>query len=463
LLLLDSQRPTPTNWFEVLKSPQGPSVLTESAEVEPFDITKIVGIQILSGGRKALFINAFLYHHIKSSTKEIMTEVVDSKWEEDKYKSVYQMSGLSPALKVGVGSLDLKPRRAKIATDVSIKIDGQQIHRNKSGSVGDIKDQIIETFSKGRTVGVKSQVAGLVSANSEAIGVVINPSRMFTVSKISSDEVVSYIDSLDETLLRRSPGSILWPHPIFESHITSINGVNRENDKFPNEYVDLLQHLLGVPSALGLLIYSLDSQIDTQHNIEANLYSKLNLIDEGLIGESEKLEGSWQELVKDKNGNWLVLRNAIPADYAQMSEIAIRNFRQAPNYAYLQTPEGSIQLEKYIAANTPEGIKDLCTKPNNVCNLVVEKDGKILGFRVIRKNDDVADGRRMHTSLDETDRGIGKILLSKSEKMAKQAGCSTMEVHATGSSYAWFERNGFKNHGVRTNTISIYYLMIKEL
>lgn len=462
MLLLESHLPA-TNWFEVLKSPQGPSLLTESAEVEPLEITKIIGIQILSGGRKALFINAFLDQHIKSSSAKIRTEVVDSKWNEDKYKDVYQMSGLTPVLKAGVGSLDLKTGQAKIASDVSIKIDGQQIHRNRTGSVGDIKEKLIETFSKGRTVGVKSQVAGLVSSAHEAIGVVINPSRVFTTSKISPDKIVSYVNSLDEGLLRRSPGSILWPHPTIEAHITSINGKDRRSNGFSHEHIDLLQHLLGVPTALGTLIHSLDMKMSTELHKDANLYAKLNLVDNGLIDSTEKLGGNWQELVKDKNGDWLVLRNAVEADYVQMSEIAIRNFREAPNYSYLQTPEGRGQQEKYIAANTPEGIKDLCTKPNNVCNLVVEKDGRILGFRVIRKNDDVADGRRMHTALDETGRGIGKILLSKSEKMAKQSGCKTMEVHATGNSYAWFERNGFKNHGVRPNTISDYYLMIKEL
>jgi ribosomal protein S18 acetylase RimI-like enzyme len=196
---------------------------------------------------------------------------------------------------------------------------------------------------------------------------------------------------------------------------------------------------------------------------DVNLYSKLKLAERGLINEGKTLEGSWQELVRDSNGEWITLRNATEADYVQMSEIAINNFRYAPNYSYLQQPEGREQQEKYIAANSPDGIRDLCSKSNNVCNLVLEKDGKILGFRVVRKEDDVADGRRMHTSLSETGRGIGRILLRKSEKIAKQAGCKTMEVHATGNSYIWFEKYGFKDLGIRPNTISDYHLMVKEL
>ncbi len=321
----------------------------------------------------------------------------------------------------------------------------------------------MEHFSQSRTIGVKSQVAGLIRANGDLHGVVVNPSRGFTTTRISPDEVVKYVSSLDETALRRSPGSILWPHPAIEKHIIAIGGIERSSDIFSRAYVDLLQHLLGAPVALSLVFDNLNQRSMKGVDGDISLYSKLKLAERGLINEGNTLEGSWQELVRDDHGDWITLRNAKEEDYEQMSEIAINNFKYAPNYSYLQTPEGREHQEKYIAANSPDGIRDLCSKANNVCNLVLEKDGKILGFRVVRKEEDIADGRRMHTSLGETGRGIGRILLRKSEKIAKQAGCKTMEVHATGNSHSWFEKYGFKSLGIRPNTISDYHLMVKEL
>jgi hypothetical protein len=452
-----------TQWYEILSSFNGPVKLSESQSFDPLDLNRIIDIHILAGTRKASFISAYIKHNVRTLGRATQTAVDGSAWSEDLHKDRYQMSGISPALKVGVGPLDLTEGQVRLATDVTIKVDGQQKHRNLTSDIPYIKSELVNIFSKDRTVGVKSQVAGLGRGKDGLVGIVMSPSMVFTTSRIPVDKVVSYVESLDDGALRRSPGSILWPHPSIEPHITSISGVGRESEKFTQLYVDLLQHLLGVPNAIRLLVSALDHKMGVELGAEDNLFGKIDLVEQGLLGPDEKFEGNWQELVKDNNGDILTLRNARPGDYVQMSDIAIRNFKEAPNYQYLQSEEGRSQQEKYIAANSPEGIKDLCGKPNNVCNLVVEKDGEILGFRVIRKNDDVADGRRMHTSLLETGRGIGGILLKKSEKIAKQVGCRTMEVHATGKSYKWFEKKGFINHGIRPNSISDYYLMIKEL
>ena len=452
-----------SDWYRILKSKEGPAVLSDRGELDFVVAGDIVRIGILAGSRKAAFIAAYLRKNIIPGDNVIETDIYEAEWNEDSYKNLYQMSGISPALKVGVAPRMEKDGDVRVATDVTVKIDGKQVHRNLKSDVEEIKEQLVEHFSQSRTIGVKSQVAGLIRANGDLHGVVVNPSRGFTTTRISPDEVVKYVSSLDETALRRSPGSILWPHPVIEKHIIAIGGIERSSDIFSRAYVDLLQHLLGAPVALSLVIDNLNQRSIKGADENVNLYSKLRLAERGLINEGKTLEGSWQELVRDDYGDWITLRNANEDDYEQMSQIAINNFKYAPNYSYLQTPEGREQQEKYITANSPDGIRDLCSKTNNVCNLVLEKDGKILGYRVVRKEEDVADGRRMHTSLGETGRGIGRILLRKSEKIAKQAGCKTMEVHATGNSHSWFEKYGFKNFGIRPNTISDYHLMVKEL
>lgn len=462
--MLSVDRLESTDWFSILSSGDGPESLAQAEDAAPELVGAINKIGIVAGSRKALFIGAYLKANLRFSRSDVSMHQYISRWEEDIHKNTYQMSGLSPVLKVGVSPEMLKQtNQVNLASDVSTKIDGHQVHKSLTSPIAEITQELVATLGKDRTVGVKSQVAGLVGSDDRLLGVSINPSMTFTTSKIEPEDVVKYVASLKEDSLRRSPAGILWPHPMIEPHITAIDGIDRRDPLFVEKYIDLLQHLLGVPTALGKLVGYLDRDVGEEMGDSANLFGHLDLKESGLLKDHEKLEGNWRELVKDNKGSWVVLRNATPDDYPSMSQIAITNFREAPNYAYLQTLEGKSTQEKYITANNLEGIEDLCSKPNNVCNLVLEENGKILGFRVVRKNDDIADGRRLHTALEETGRGLGRILLNKSEKMAKQAGCKIMEVHATGSSYPWFERNGFESYGIRPNTISDYYLMIKEL
>lgn len=464
LLQPEQTYPRNVDWYSELSSQIGPDSLVRAKIEDPVLVDQIVAVCILSGTRKAAFVSAFFRENVRTVDGVLPVTQINPVWSEDLHKDKYQMSGVPSVLKVGV-SVDklLAEGAASVSSDVSVKVDGKQLHRYLSAPLSEIRESLVDTLTRERTIGVKSQIAGLVRNNNGLQGVVINPSMTYTTSRLSPEEIDLYLASLDEAKVRRSPGAILWPHPIIEPHITTIDGIDRLDARFHGKYLDLLQHLLGVPVLLRLLIKQLDKRIGEPVENDENLYGLLNLNRIGLLGENEKLDGNWQELVRDNRGEWLILRNAKPADYKQMSDIAIRNFKEAPNYAYLQSADGRSQQEKYIAANTPEGIQDLCSKANNICNLVIEKEGKILGFRVVRQNNDVADGRRMHTDLDETGRGIGRLLLSRSEKFAKQVGCKTMEVHATGESYAWFERSGFKNQGIRPNTISDYYLMIKEL
>lgn len=455
----------PENIYSVLSSEQGPDFLNNVDAREYLDLQNINKVTIRTGTRKGLFINSFLDTNLRLGGVSVPSEIVEPYWQEDNHKGDYLMPGMSAVLKAGVlpEGVFIQDGGLSISSDVSTSIDGQPIHKYTTTELAQVKLELKALLEQDHVVNVNSQVAGILGIKDQACGVVINPTISFTTSKLSDDEISGYFDSLNESQLRRSPGGILWPHPVIWNHINSIDGVAKDDPQFAAQQLDLLKSLLGVPTELRPLIEFLDKVGQYYTSSEANLFGLINLSDTGLMGERQRLEGSWHELIPNNQGELLLLRNARPADYVGMSDVATTNFREAPNYAYLRKPENHLLLEKYIAANTLSGIADLCSKETNILNLVVEDGRQIFGFRIVRKNGLIADGRRMHASLHQTNRGIGKILLSRSEQIAKQAGCETMEVHATGESYSWFERHGFLDHGIRPNTISDYHLMIKSL
>lgn len=140
-------------------------------------------------------------------------------------------------------------------------------------------------------------------------------------------------------------------------------------------------------------------------------------------------------------------------DVEEISQIVHQNFDEAPSYRGL-TPDAR---EKYKKANTPEGIAETSSDPDNIVSLVVrDENDMVVGYRVVRRGElreewdglpvgtPVAEGKRMHIARGFDGKGLGKSLLRLSEEVAKEQGYDYMVVNASGDSYHFFMNCGYE-------------------
>lgn len=157
--------------------------------------------------------------------------------------------------------------------------------------------------------------------------------------------------------------------------------------------------------------------------------------------------------IQDKFGDVYEASFVEPEDAAEISAIVQRNFDEAPSYLNLTSEARA----KYKAANTAEGIIETSSDPKNIASLVVrDKDGHVVGYRVVRKGElrqtwkdhqageQVAEGKRMHIARDFDGRGLGTALLRLSEEIARKQGYQVMVVNASGDSYHFFMHAGYE-------------------
>jgi len=454
-------------YFQILSGDRGPVFLADQLKIpDAIRLKNVDRINIVSGSRKGQFIKSGIGQICDISGCAIPTEIRPSVWNEDKNNRTYIIPNMVPALKAGVVQKDqsIFSNEMNISTDVETEIEGVRVLKRPidTDQLNEITSRLFDVLGSDQIVKTKAHIAGLLNVGGKLVGATMSPKCNFRISGLSRDEIVNYLNSLSMDQLQRAPGGILWPHPILSSHIEEVNEVNKGSAEFDLQYFRLLKNLLGTPLELVKLMRFLDTQGSKFTDQENDLFHFLSSNSSEIFDENQFLLGNWIELI-NIDGKEHILRGATPLDYDQLSKIAVNNFLNAPNYVYLRKPENQDELNKYIEANSPGGVADLCSRQNNICNLVIEHNDQIVGFRVVRKCGEVADGRRMHTSLEHTCKGIGSILLTKSEQIAKQAGCTKMEIHATGDSYSWFEKKGFVDQGIRPNGISQFHLMVKNL
>ncbi|OGK62921.1 hypothetical protein A2334_06075 [Candidatus Roizmanbacteria bacterium RIFOXYB2_FULL_38_10] len=444
-----------------LVGPEGPRNLASALARPQEALERVKHIDLAAGARKAEFLNAELTHFFVGDCP-VDVGVVKSQWNEDAHKHKYMVPGLSPALKIGVqpevaegGSMTHEPTII-LATDVTLEVAEGTIHKRENGFTREqVEEDLVELLTAQRQFRATSSMAGMRNDLQE--GLVVNSSLEFTVSPLTQEEVHEYVVSLSDVQLLRSPGGLLWPHKILQNHIVEIGGVGHDNGSFDQRKMDLFATLLGVPRELDVLVRVLDSEklmsiVQGDNDLFQTLQREHMLpFDEGF-----KLTGTWAELIIVGDDVYFLV-DALPSHYEGMSALAHDNFRNAPNYRYLREPENAEELEKYIAANTPEKVADTCDRPNKLSNLVLlDSNGDVVGFRIVRKEGDVADGRRIHVSRHLTGKGLGGLLLTRSEQYAKQAGCVRMDVHATGESVGFFEGLGYVNHGQVSNGRGVF-------
>lgn len=157
--------------------------------------------------------------------------------------------------------------------------------------------------------------------------------------------------------------------------------------------------------------------------------------------------------IQSKTGEVFEVRFIEAEDAEEIAAIVQQNFDEAPSYLNLT----SEARQKYKEANTPAGILETSSDDRNIASLVVrDKDGKVVGYRVIRKGVlreqfhdfgpgiPVAEGKRMHIARGYDGQGLGTALLRLSEEIAKESGYEVMVVNASGDSYHFFMRAGYE-------------------
>jgi len=157
--------------------------------------------------------------------------------------------------------------------------------------------------------------------------------------------------------------------------------------------------------------------------------------------------------IESKTGEVFEARFIEPEDAPEISQIVQQNFDEAPSYLNLT----AAARQKYKEANTPEGILETSSDDRNIASLVVrDKDGKVVGYRVIREGTlrqewkgaaegtPVAEGKRMHIARGYDGQGLGTALLRLSEQIALERGYGIMVVNASGDSYHFFMRAGYE-------------------
>lgn len=442
-----------------------PDVFYQEYGLKPESLFNVRALLIRTGTRKGQFLSEFLRPFC------VPTLVNPPDWDEDLVKNRFIPPQKKAALKTLDTFLDMREIAKEkiqlsngyvlsIATDVE-QLKGETNLNRPLGvlSESEIIEQIMEVLGGDSVnqfiVQSSSTVYGkdLEQDKDSGMGIIVTEEHKICASPFTNNEIVQYVQEVGLEGIRRSSLGIRWPHPLFDGRIITIDGIHRDNPGYEQAKIKLYLALLGTPEGLFDLIEYFDENLHLLRG--ASLYSNL--------------PGIWSEIVKLKTREQLLIQTASPVDYKEMSEIAEMNFRHAPTYAYLTVDE----RERFIAANSPEGIAQLCQHPDNICVIVVKnREQKVVGFRVVRADwqRGVANGRRLHVALNMQNSGLGKKLLQLSEQITTERGLRQMEVHATGTSAEWFAKMGYQPIEVVSNSDGVfvdkplsYVLMVKEL
>ncbi len=113
--------------------------------------------------------------------------------------------------------------------------------------------------------------------------------------------------------------------------------------------------------------------------------------------------------------------------------------------------------------SSPEALTGVWGKGNRLKDgfevIVAEKDGRVVGFIVFKKERDHVDIDNLDITKDEQGKGIGRALVAHVESIAKSCGYSLMKTDTTENaqgvpwkSYGFWTKMGYKDTGERLRT-----------
>lgn len=238
--------------------------------------------------------------------------------------------------------------------------------------------------------------------------------------------------------LSSTNGGLRWLHPLFDHHITSINGVDISQVDYPRKLNKLHLALLGMPSNIPLLISLLN---------DSNMWSERSEgdIDKGFYRE---LKDDWREVIFLTSGDVAVIDSMTMKDIPAASALTTANLLNGVNHSELADEHRTA----YAVANTPSAFEQAFRNPKNRLVLTVRSlGGELLGYVLTRESKEdssVLQIKRIHSKNGrQKGNGIGGTMMSRVIEYARLNGYSEIEVDASGNSAPFFTKHGFQSNG----------------
>jgi GNAT superfamily N-acetyltransferase len=133
----------------------------------------------------------------------------------------------------------------------------------------------------------------------------------------------------------------------------------------------------------------------------------------------------------------------------------------SPEYLKMVKLRDDILRKPLGLSFTPE---ELESEKNNICIAAFEED-EILGCcMLVEENIDVVRLRQMAVLNDLQGKGIGRVILSFAENIARDRGYKILSMHARKNASGFYEKMGYKIAGAEFTEVTIpHYVMEKKL
>jgi len=385
------------------------------------------------------------------STTGLPIEVKDAEWDEDLRRKAMS----SPEVARKKAESQSTPG-ISLATDVMVSCRDGFFGKPKEKTIDAIriflKQQLGEHSENTFTVLTGVAVGSYNEDKQRNTGKYTQSIHRLTVSRLTTDEIDTYLQHFTLEELHKVNGGLYWPFSPLIDHIVSVDGVKKGEDNFHQKQQELFRSLLGAPIEL----LALTQQV---------------LHDSTQPADTQSPRNDWEQVFYLSDRTLATINSVIPSCTQEISVMVQANFLNSPNYMQLRD-EDPESFKGFLDANSPVGIWQTCQNLDNICSLSVQDSkGVIIGYAVVRKtiNHDgkiVADIKRFHVGRNATGKGAGKHLLSTCESIAIDAGCNKIIVGASGSSHKFFVSQGFsedindqpqmKFHGTSSNVPLLY-------
>jgi GNAT superfamily N-acetyltransferase len=151
----------------------------------------------------------------------------------------------------------------------------------------------------------------------------------------------------------------------------------------------------------------------------------------------------------------LAIRPAIRKDIPSIVEVNLSSKTRSEIVGF-SAPE-------FWIFSSPESLTSVWDKGNRLKDgfevIVAEKDRRVVGFIVFKREHDYIDIDNLDITKDEQGKGIGRALVTHVENIALAGGCSLMKTDTTENaqgvpwkSYGFWTKMGYKDTGERLHT-----------
>lgn len=378
---------------------------------------------IIAGEFKAKHVGDGLRHKLNFEFTR-----VDSEWNEDGHGKPISPSGSAQMKLVGLLHT-LAHDQIALATDVQgVDECGSIIGKPVLSGSNNLVDYLDEQLSIPRELTVRVGIAAGVNRSDFPLAIAATEQHRFKTLPFTRAELASLVETHGSENLCRANMGCFWPADGFASHIVAVDGVSKEDPMFGEKLAALFSSLRGgSPVTIKKLVDELSScDLEIGMPVEGGRFR-------------------WMRIIYSRDGTPYYVAPFSSQVAKDVSDMAWQNFNRADNYRDLD-----VELrDAYISANTPDGVLETSTHPDNLVSFVVyDMEGGVVGWRVIRGERDesgnlVGNGRRLHIAMSKQSSGLGRGVMQVSEDLALDAGAHAVYVNSSGGSSPFFQYMGY--------------------